>query len=54
MMTLLRRCDGCGNDIQQPEKAWRIVRPKEIIDLDFHDEKCIALWADRDSGVGRV
>lgn len=53
-MTLVRRCDGCGKDIENNQpSSWKIVRPREVIDLDFHNENCVALWSDRNRGKAK-
>lgn len=46
-MTLIRRCDGCGKDIDQ--KDWLELRmPKRMLALEFHSETCIELWLRRE------
>lgn len=56
-MTLIRRCDGCGNDIPDPfgRKYLSLKLPLKASadELDFHDEECVALWSDRNRGKAR-
>lgn len=54
-MTLVRRCDGCGNDIVHDPKgpidnyiSMRVPnKTAGRTELEFHDANCIGLWVAR-------